>query len=115
MKSALPPIAQIFSLILFLFSCAPVWAGAGGSISGTIKDRSGAVIPDVGVIVRNVDTGVERTSATNGDGFYAFTAIPGGHYEIEISHTGFKPYRRTGLLIDVDTALKADVVLDLGE
>src|ERR1700687_5775396 len=115
MKSALPPIAQIFSLILFLFSCAPVWAGAGGSISGTIKDRSGAVIPDVAVIVRNVDTGVERTSSTNGDGFFAFTVIPVGHYEMEISHAGFKPYKRTGLVIDVDTALKVDVPLEVGE
>jgi hypothetical protein len=107
--------ARLFVLMLFLFSGASVWAGAGGSISGTIKDRSGAVVPDVTVIVRNVDTGVERTSSTNSDGFYAVTAVPIGHYDLEVSHPGFKPYKRTGLVIDVDTAVKIDVPLDIGE
>src|SRR6266849_1791415 len=111
MRPGTPRILQILSLTLLLSFSASVWAGAGGSISGTIKDHSGAVIPDVAVIVRNVDTGVERTSSTNGDGFFAFTAIPVGHYEMEISHAGFKPYKRTGLVIDVDTALKVDVPL----
>ena len=86
-----PRILQTFSLILLLFFSASAWAGAGGSISGTIKDHSGAVIPDVAVIVRNVDTGVERTASTNSDGFFAFNAIRVGHYEMEISRAGFKP------------------------
>ena len=105
--------ARLFVLMLFLFSGASGWAGAGGSISGTIRDHSGAVIPDVAVVVRNVDTGVGRTASTNSDGFFAFNAIPVGHYEMEISHAGFKPYKRTGLVIDVDTALKVDVPLEI--
>jgi hypothetical protein len=106
---------RILALSVFLFSCVSAWAGAGGSISGTVKDHSGAVIPNVTVIVRNVDTSVERSSNSNGDGLYAFSAIPVGHYEIAVNHTGFKPYKRTGLIIDVDKALKVDVTLDIGE
>src|ERR1700730_4738165 len=106
---------RILALSVFLFSCVSAWAGAGGSISGTVKDHSGAVIPNVTVIVRNVDTSVERSSNSNGDGLYAFSAIPVGQYEIAVNHTGFKPYKRTGLIIDVDKALKVDVTLDIGE
>jgi hypothetical protein len=102
-------------MALFLFCCASAWAGAGGSISGSVKDSTGAVIPNTSVVLRNTDTGVARTSATNDDGLYAFAAIPVGHYEIAVSHTGFKPYKRTGLVVDVDTALKIDVPLDVGE
>ncbi len=115
MRPGAPGILQILGLTLMLSFSASVCVGAGGSISGTIKDTSGAVIPNVAVTVRNVDTGVERTSNTNGDGLFAFTAIPVGHYEMEIRRTGFKPYKRTGLVIDVDTALKVDVPLEVGE
>jgi hypothetical protein len=108
-------LVRILCLSLVFFPCASVWAGAGGSISGTIKDYSGAVIPDVAVIVRDTDTGVQRAFSSNGDGFYAFTALPVGRYELEVSHAGFKPYKRTGLVIDVDTALQVDVPLEVGE
>ena len=79
-----------------------------------MKDSTGAVIPNTAVVIRNTDTGVARTSNTNDDGLYAFTAIPVGHYEIEVSHSGFKPYKRTGLAIDVDTVLKVDIPLEVG-
>ena len=106
---------RIIGLTVFFFSCASVWGAVGGSISGTVTDHTGAVIPGVVVVLRNIDTGIERTSNTNADGLYAFTAIPVGHYDIVVSQTGFKPYKRTGLILDVDTALKVDVPLDVGE
>lgn len=100
---------------VLLLSRASAWASAGGSISGTVSDLSGAVVPNAAITIRNVDTSADRTSTTNGDGFYALTAIPVGHYEIEVRHAGFKPYKRTGLVVDVNTALQVDVLLDVGE
>jgi len=100
---------------LLLFSCGSVWADIGGSISGTVKDPTGGVIPDTAIIVRNVDTGVQQTVNTNTEGFYAFTALPVGHYEIETFRPGFKPYKRTGLVIDVGTALQMDITEEMGE
>jgi Carboxypeptidase regulatory-like domain len=100
---------------LLLFSCGIAWADTGGSISGTVKDPTGAVIPDTAVIARNVDTDVQQTVSTNTEGFYAFTALPVGHYEIETFRPGFKPYKRTGLVIDVSTALQLDLTMEMGE
>jgi len=106
---------RIAIVALFLFSCGSAWADTGGTISGTVKDPTGGMIPDTAVIARNVDTGVQQTVNTNTEGFYAFTAVPVGHYEIETFRPGFKPYKRTGLVIDVGTALQVDITVEMGE
>ena len=95
--------------ILLLFSCGSLWAQTGGSISGTVKDPTGGAIPDTAVIARNVDTQVGQTVNTNAEGFYAFPILPVGHYELETFRPGFKPYKRTGLTIDVNTKLQVDI------
>ncbi len=90
-------------------------AGAGGSVSGTVKDVSGAVVPDATVNATNVDTAVRVWVATNGRGFYSFPGLPVGRYNITIRKTGFKLYRRTAVTIDTNSALTVDAVLDVGE
>ena len=97
------------------FAAVPLRAAAGGSISGTVKDPSGAAIPDTAIIIRNVETGTQETVNANAEGFYSFTVLPVGHYEIETFRPGFKPYKRTGLVIDIDTRLQIDVILEVGE
>jgi len=114
-KHAIRIAARITLLTLFLFSCARTWAATGGSISGTITDAIGGVIPSATVTVRNLDTAIAQTTSTNSEGFYAFTNLPVGRYELEIIHDGFKPYKRTGLVIDVNTALRVDQELTIGE
>jgi hypothetical protein len=90
------------------------WAGVGGSISGTAADPSGAVVPGALVVACNVETGVRQSATTSKAGFYAFTALPIGHYEIKISHPGFEAYKRAGLIIGANTSLRVDARLKLG-
>ena len=85
-----------------------------GGISGTVTDQTGAVIPDTTVTALNLDTTTQQSTKTNGNGFYNFTALPVGRYEIEILREGFQPYKRTGLVIDVNSQLRADVSLSMG-
>ena len=89
-------------------------ADTAGSISGTVADQTGAVIPDTTVSALNLDTTVVQTTKTNSNGFYNFTALPVGRYEIEIIREGFSPYKRTGLVIDVNSQLRADITLTMG-
>ncbi len=91
------------------------WAGVGGSVSGTIKDTSNAVVPNASVSATNIETGVLHQAATNGQGFYSFADLPIGHYNITIQKTGFKPYQRTGVTINANSALTVDAVLAVGE
>ncbi len=105
----------VFLIFSSWFAAGSIRAAAGGSISGTVKDSTDAAIPDTAVIARNVDTGAQQTVNANAEGFYSFTVLPVGHYEIETFRPGFKPYKRTGLVIDIDTKLQIDVILEVGE
>ena len=101
-------------ILLFPWTCSLVRAQTGGSISGTIQDQSGGVVPNAVVTVHNLDTTVQQTAKTNTQGFYAFTNLPVGRYEVEVLLEGFQPYKRTGLVIDVNTQLREDVSLTMG-
>ncbi len=105
----------VLLLVCVLICGAPLGAATGGSISGTITDEKGGVIPGASVTVRNLDTAIAQTTTSNGEGFYAFTNLPVGRYELEIISQGFKPYKRTGLVIDVNTEIRVDQELTVGE
>jgi hypothetical protein len=95
-------------------SCLSGGAAIGGSVYGTVVDPSGAVIPGAVVTLRCGETAFQLTTTTNRDGFYAFAVLPAGHYEIEIRHPGFKPYRQFGLSLGGDSPLQVDAKLELG-
>jgi Carboxypeptidase regulatory-like domain len=99
---------------IFMFAATKSWGGASGSVSGTVKDVSGAVIPNAAVDATNVETGVQERVATNGHGFYSFTELSVGRYNIAIEKTGFQPYQRTEVVIDTNSALTIDAVLEVG-
>jgi hypothetical protein len=103
-----------FSFALVMLSAIHSWAGTGGTISGTVKDASGAVIPNATVDATNVNTGVSVKVATNTRGFYSLSDLPVGQYSVAIGKTGFKPYQRTGIDVDANSALTVDAVLDIG-
>jgi hypothetical protein len=90
-------------------------AGTGGSVSGTVKDRSNAVVQNGSVKAVNLDTGIRQQVTTNGRGFYSFSDLPIGRYNIVIEKKGFKAYERTGVTIDANSAIIVDAVLDVGE
>src|SRR3984893_2179762 len=114
-----PAMARRLRLLLMLavFPCLAIVVRADtvGSISGTVTDQTGGVIPDTTVAALNLDTTVVQTTKTNANGFYNFTALPVGRYEIEILREGFNPYKRTGLVVDVNSQLRADISLSMGE
>ena len=62
---------------------------------------------------RNVDTGVATTTRTNRDGSYSFPDLPIGHYNLQVESKGFAVTQETGIVLDVNTALRLDVALQL--
>lgn len=65
-------------------------AQTAGSISGTVKDKSGGVIPGAEVKIVNVDTNAVRTVVADDSGFFTAQNIPAGQYSVEVTLTGFK-------------------------
>ncbi len=92
----------------------PAWSSVTGSISGTVKDASGAVVPGATVTALNTGTGISESVETDAAGFYLFPALPVGVYEITVRHAGFKEYRQTRLALDATVALRVDATLEVG-
>lgn len=85
-----------------------------GSISGTVRDQSGAVVPKAIVTLRNIDTGLSMTKATGGSGGYIFTPVKIGRYELEATQKGFETVRRTSIRVSVNQHVVVDFVLRPG-
>jgi hypothetical protein len=109
-----PKTTMALAAFVALCPFCAVPADSQGKVSGKITDPSGSVIPGVNVVARNTSTGVEQQVKANGEGFYAFTSLPVGEYEIVMRQPGFATYRRTGIIIDLASALEVDATLQLG-
>jgi Carboxypeptidase regulatory-like domain/TonB dependent receptor len=96
-----------------LFSLG-LWAIVEGSVSGTITDSSAAAVPGATVTAINTDTNVRQATASNSRGVYSLPKLPVGSYTILVEAAGFKPYRRTGVVVDADSSQLIDVPLVLG-
>jgi hypothetical protein len=108
---------RLFRLALicfFVFSCARVWGATGGSISGTITDQSGGVIPGAKLTLVNLDLATSYKVTADAQGFYSFPTLPVGRYELTIEATGFKTQKKTGLTVDADAATRVDAKLEVG-
>jgi hypothetical protein len=90
-------------------------ASVTGSISGVIRDSSGAVLSGVDVVAKNTATSVITKVTTDSVGFYSLQALPVGTYDLEIKKQGFKSYLQSGLLLNVNDALTVDVSLTVGQ
>jgi len=102
------------AVVLVLLSAGLGWGSVTASISGTVSDPTGAVIPGATVTAHNTETGIDVTTQTNSAGFYSFPALPTGRYEVTIKAGGFEEFRQTGLVLDVNTAARVDATMKVG-
>ena len=97
-----------------VLSAALAWASVGGSISGTVKDPAGRVLPKAEVTIREASTGLLYQTHTDNRGVYVFPVLPVGHYELNIQAPGFTGYQRTDIVLDTNAALSFDASLEVG-
>src|SRR5271170_1937019 len=86
-----------------------------GTILGTVTDAQGAVVANAKVTVKNVGTGLERTTDTSADGSYALPELPIGTYTVTITLPGFQTSVTTGVIVDVATERRVDAALKPGQ
>jgi hypothetical protein len=110
-------IARGIVTALFVLSILSISLSAqvAGSISGTIKDVSGGVMPGVSITAIHTALGTQIASRTDAQGFYSLPKVPVGRYELLIQIDGFKPHKRTGLVVDADAALQINAVMEVGD
>jgi hypothetical protein len=105
---------RLTTLAFLIFVSTFTLASITGSVSGVVTDSSGAVIANAQVVAIDTQTGIRTSVTTDAKGFYSFPSLPVGTYDIEISQVGFKTFRQTGLVIDANSALRADATLTVG-
>jgi Carboxypeptidase regulatory-like domain/TonB dependent receptor len=86
-----------------------------GSISGTVRDTSGAVIPGVKVVLTNVDTGITTSTTTGSEGQYTLSPLKIGHYSVSAEATGFQAVRQNNVTVDVQQKVEVDLTLRVGQ
>src|SRR4051812_25883752 len=85
-----------------------------GTLTGTVTDSSGAVVPDVDVTATDLGTGFSRTVKTDKDGVFSIAQIPLGNYKVVAVHSGFKQYTKNDVVLHVADIQRVDVVLQPG-
>src|SRR6266849_6373166 len=106
---------RLIAVFLFLAVATLVAQTFRGTILGTVTDASGALVAGATVKVRNVGTGLERTTTTSTDGSYAVPELPIGTYSVTVSQSGFQTSVVTGVSVDVATERRVDAALKTGE
>ncbi len=98
-----------------MFLNAAAWGAVAGSISGTVRDPSGSVVPNADVTVRELNTGIFYETHTDARGSYTLPVLPVGRYELDVQASGFQTYQRKDIALDTDAALTLDASLAIGQ
>ncbi|HYP06484.1 MAG TPA: carboxypeptidase regulatory-like domain-containing protein, partial [Bryobacteraceae bacterium] len=87
---------------------------AGATLNGTVTDASGAIVTSARVVASNDETGLTRETTTTEAGLYNFGRLPVGRYTLNISASGFKPVKRSGIALSVGAVATLDINLEVG-
>jgi len=105
----------IFLALHCLIATAVFPQSTSGSMSGTVTDPNGAVIPGAEVVATHVPTGRDYETVTTAAGLYVFPTLPAGPYSLTVTQPGFKKNVQTNIEIRVALRNTMDVKLEIGD
>jgi len=88
---------------------------AGASLSGTVLDPSGSIVPNAQIVITDVNTGVSRTVTSSSGGLYTAPNLLPGVYKLSVTATGFSTMERTGVTLTVGAEVVLDIRLQVGQ
>ena len=107
---------SVYLLALVLVALSPVHAQiVGGSISGTVRDTSGAAVTGATVTVHQIETGATRILATNADGRFYAPSVPVGNYVVSVVHDDFQTDQRSGISLAIGQSIDLAFVLGVAK
>src|SRR5262245_28105445 len=101
-------------LVVIAFAHCSLFGQVTGSISGSVRDTTGAVLPGVGITVTNTESGLTRMTVSNETGSYNFQSLPVGPYELTTDLPGFKQQVRRGITLVVGQEAVLNLTLEVG-
>jgi Ulp1 family protease len=116
------PTAKIIraTSALFLMALLIAWANglhaqtSAATLSGTVRDATGAVVARSSVTITNSSTGISRKVESDSQGRYSFSNVEPGRYELSVEHPGFKKAVEKEVLLTVGGSSTLDVGLQIG-
>ena len=110
----------MFKLLCHVATCVTVCAASlyaqseRGTITGTVKDATGAVIPSAKIVLTNSQTGVANTLTSNSAGEFTLPQLQVGVYNLRVDKEGFRPASIIGLVLNASATVRADATLEIG-
>src|SRR5205814_10598194 len=89
-------------------------ADVTGTILGTVRDATQAVVVDARIVAINTETNLSRETISTADGSYRILALPAGTYRVTATRSGFQSYNTTKIDLKVNDELRIDITLQLG-
>ena len=114
MRNTKPSIFAILLVTFFSLCSAGIAQVTTGSILGTVRDASGAVIPGATVTVTDVGKGTSSAHQTDLEGNYAVPYLLPGSYNIAVESKGFKRSVQNNVVVDIDQKAQIDFALEAG-
>ena len=106
----------LLALVSLAVLLAPAYAQVtGATLSGTVRDQSGGVLPAANISIRNVATGVTRALKTDTAGFYSAPNLLPGSYEITAAAPGFSSEVQNGVVLTVGAEQVLNFALQVGQ
>src|SRR5437867_11477563 len=99
---------------LFLISLSAFAQSDRGTMTGTVSDTTGAVIPGVSIVATHVETSARYETTSTETGNYTLAQLPSGPYQLSAEFPGFKRYVRQGINVRVAQTIRLDVPLEVG-
>src|SRR5688572_32652664 len=116
MRSASPTLRLILALsFTALFPVPTLAQTSNATLSGTIVDTGGGVLPGVTVKLQSPATGLTRDSVTNAAGVYVFNFLPAGEYVVTAELAGFKTLRQANVTLEIGQSRALDLKMDVGQ
>jgi hypothetical protein len=106
--------ASLIAIVLLLSARGASAQIGSGTLTGIVRDASGAGIPGVSVEVTNVDTNGQRVAISSSGGVYTTASLPPGRYRLDIELSGFKRVTRDGIRVTTGEVARVDVEMALG-
>jgi Carboxypeptidase regulatory-like domain/TonB dependent receptor-like, beta-barrel len=106
---------RLFSVVFIVFCFAPnCLADVTGSVLGTVRDSSHAVVAKAEVVVTNTETNFSKRTLSSEEGEYRILALPPGQYQLSATAPGFQQFVITDIQLKVNDEQRIDVTFQVG-
>ncbi len=109
------PVGVLLGIFLLLIAGTTARGQSTAAFQGTVLDAQGGAVAGAKVTAKNLGTGLERSTETDGTGNFSIPALPSGNYRVEIAKTGFRTILISSYTLEVGTTAAQNFTLEVGQ